>query len=167
MRRSLRTAGSPSPTGRASASPSTARPGPAPASTARFASAFPIFPTHPVVPAAAQVPMRIVDIREAVVPISSPLRNAYIDFSKMTASVVAVVTDVVRDGKPVVGYGFNSNGRYAASGLLRERFLPRLREADPASLVNDAGDRSEEHTSELQPLMRNSYAVFCLKKKKK
>src|SRR3546814_16272137 len=65
---------------------------------------------------------------EAVVPISSPIRNAYIDFSKMTASVVAVVTDVVRDGKPVVGYGFNSNGRYAASGLLRERFLPRLTE---------------------------------------
>lgn len=84
--------------------------------------------------------MRIVDIRDAVVPISSPIRNAYIDFSKMTASVVAVVTDVVRDGRPVVGYGFNSNGRYAASGLLRERFLPRLKEADPASLLNDAGD---------------------------
>ncbi|GAB4359506.1 MAG: mandelate racemase/muconate lactonizing enzyme family protein [Kiloniellaceae bacterium] len=84
--------------------------------------------------------MRIVDIRDAVVPISSPIRNAYIDFSKMTASVVAVVTDVVRDGKPVVGYGFNSNGRYAASGLLNERFLPRLKEADPASLLNDAGD---------------------------
>jgi L-alanine-DL-glutamate epimerase-like enolase superfamily enzyme len=84
--------------------------------------------------------MRIVDIREAVVPISSPIRNAYIDFSKMTASVVAVVTDVMRDGKPVVGYGFNSNGRYAASGLLRERFLPRLKEAAPDSLVNDAGD---------------------------
>src|SRR3546814_4020690 len=29
-----------------------------------------------------------------------------------------------------------------------------------------AGRRSEEHTSELQSLMRNSYAVFCLKKKK-
>ncbi|MFY0691679.1 MAG: mandelate racemase/muconate lactonizing enzyme family protein [Paracoccaceae bacterium] len=84
--------------------------------------------------------MRIIDIREAVVPISSPIRNAYIDFSKMTASVVAVVTDVIRDGKPVVGYGFNSNGRYAASGLLNERFLPRLREADPESLLNDAGD---------------------------
>lgn len=53
--------------------------------------------------------MHIVDIREAVVPISSPIRNAYIDFSKMTASVVAVVTDVIRDGRPVVGYGFNSN----------------------------------------------------------
>jgi L-alanine-DL-glutamate epimerase-like enolase superfamily enzyme len=84
--------------------------------------------------------MRIVDIRETVVPISSPIRNAYIDFSKMTASVVAVVTDVERGGKPVVGYGFNSNGRYAASGLLNERFLPRLKEAAPDSLLNDTGD---------------------------
>ncbi|HYH18834.1 MAG TPA: mandelate racemase/muconate lactonizing enzyme family protein [Azospirillum sp.] len=71
---------------------------------------------------------------------ASPIANAYIDFSKMTCSVVAVITDVVRDGKPVVGYGFNSNGRYAAGGLLRERFLPRLAEADPKSLLTDAGD---------------------------
>ena len=84
--------------------------------------------------------MRIVDIREAVVPISSPIRNAYIDFSKMTASVVAVVTDVMRDGRPITGYGFNSNGRYAASGLLNERFLPRLREANPENLLTEAGD---------------------------
>jgi len=84
--------------------------------------------------------MRITDIREAVVSISSPIRNAYIDFSHMTASVVAVVTDVIRDGRPVVGYGFNSNGRYAASGLLNERFLPRLRAARPDSLLSDNGD---------------------------
>lgn len=83
--------------------------------------------------------MRILDIREAIVPISSPIRNAYIDFSKMTASVVAVITDQVRDGRPVVGYGFNSNGRYAASGLLNERFLPRLREAEPDALLSDDG----------------------------
>ena len=84
--------------------------------------------------------MKIVDIRQAVVPISSPIRNAYIDFSKMTASVVAVVTDVVRDGKPVVGYGFNSNGRYAAAGLLAERFLPRVEEMTPEETLNAAGD---------------------------
>ncbi|MGB0085030.1 MAG: enolase C-terminal domain-like protein [Rhodomicrobiaceae bacterium] len=63
--------------------------------------------------------MKIVEIRDAVVPIASDIRNAYIDFSKMTASIVAVVTDVIRDGKPVVGYGFNSNGRYGASEDLR------------------------------------------------
>lgn len=89
--------------------------------------------------------MRIVDIREAVVPIASPIRNAFIDFSKMTASVVAIVTDVVRDGRPVVGYGFNSNGRYAASGLLNERFLPRLREAAPDSLLDDSGTNLDPH----------------------
>src|SRR3546814_1847021 len=36
-----------------------------------------------------------------------------------------------------------------------------------AELANGVVERSEEHTSELQSLMRNSYAVFCLKKKKK
>jgi L-alanine-DL-glutamate epimerase-like enolase superfamily enzyme len=82
--------------------------------------------------------MRIVDVRDAVVPIASPIRNAYIDFSKMTASIVAVITDVKRDGKPVVGYGFNSNGRYGQPGLLKERFVPRLKEAGEAP--NAAGD---------------------------
>ena len=84
--------------------------------------------------------MKIVDLREITQPIASSIRNAYIDFSKMTTSLVAVVTDVVRDGKPVVGYGFNSNGRYGQGGLIRERFAPRLLEAKPDSLLNDAGD---------------------------
>lgn len=84
--------------------------------------------------------MRIVDIREKVVPIASEIRNAYIDFSRMTVSVVALVTDVVRDGKAVVGYGFNSNGRYAPSGLLRERFIPRLQAAPAESLLDETGE---------------------------
>jgi L-alanine-DL-glutamate epimerase-like enolase superfamily enzyme len=84
--------------------------------------------------------MRIVEIREVTLPIASAIANAYIDFSKMTCSLVAVVTDVVRDGRLVVGYGFNSNGRYGQGGLIRERFAPRLREADAAALLNDAGD---------------------------
>src|SRR5260221_10468373 len=84
--------------------------------------------------------VRIVDVREITKPISSPIRNAYIDFTKMTTSLVAVVTDVVRDGKRVVGYGFNSNGRYGQGGLIRERFAPRLMEADPKTLRDDTGD---------------------------
>ena len=84
--------------------------------------------------------MRIVELRELTAPIASPIANAYIDFSKMTCSLVAVVTDVVRDGRRVVGYGFNSNGRYGQGGLIRERFAPRLLEAAPESLLNDAGD---------------------------
>src|SRR3954469_21547766 len=83
--------------------------------------------------------MKIVEIREKTVPIASPIRNAYIDFSKMTLSLVAVVTDVVRDGKRVVGYGFNSNGRYGQGGLIRERFAPRLLEADPKTLLDADG----------------------------
>ena len=84
--------------------------------------------------------VRILDVREATKPIASPIRNAYIDFSKMTTSLVAVVTDVVRDGKRVVGYGFNSNGRYGQGGLIRERFAPRLLEANPASLLDTTGN---------------------------
>src|SRR5271166_680341 len=83
--------------------------------------------------------MRIVDIREVTAPIASSIANAYIDFSKMTTSLVAVVTDVVRDGRPMVGYGFNSNGRYGQGGLIRERFFPRIMDAEPRSLLNDAG----------------------------
>ena len=84
--------------------------------------------------------MRIVDVREITRPISSPIRNAYIDFTKMTSSLVAVVTDQVRDGRKVIGYGFNSNGRYGQGGLIRERFAGRILEAAPASLLNEAGD---------------------------
>ena len=84
--------------------------------------------------------MRIVEIREKTVSIASAITNAYIDFSKMTCSVVALITDVVRDGKPVVGYGFNSNGRYGQGALMRERFFPRLMAADSRTLVDETGE---------------------------
>jgi len=84
--------------------------------------------------------VRIVNIREITVPIKSEIRNAYIDFSQMTVSVLALVTDVVRQGKLVVGFGFNSNGRYAPSGLLRDRFIPRLKAAEPSLLVDETGE---------------------------
>ena len=89
--------------------------------------------------------MRIVDVREVTKPISSPIRNAYIDFSKMTASLVAIVTDVERDGRRVVGYGFNSNGRYSQGGLIRERFRNRIMDADPNSVLDEAGDNLCPH----------------------
>ena len=79
--------------------------------------------------------MRITAIRDIVAPIASDIANAYIDFSAMTASVVAIETDVMVDGKPVVGFGFNSNGRYAQAGLLRERFIPRLLAAKPDDIA--------------------------------
>ncbi|OYU69252.1 MAG: mandelate racemase [Alphaproteobacteria bacterium PA2] len=88
---------------------------------------------------------RIVDIVEVTKPISSPIRNAYIDFSKMTSSLVAVVTNVVRDGRRVVGYGFNSNGRYGQGGLIRERFADRIKEADPATLLDETGENLDPH----------------------
>jgi len=89
--------------------------------------------------------MKIIDILEVTKPIKSDIRNAYIDFSKMTLSLVAVVTDVVRDGRHVVGYGFNSNGRYGQGALIRERFRPRVLEADPAGLLDARADNLDPH----------------------
>lgn len=83
--------------------------------------------------------MRITDIRERTVSIASPIANAYIDFSAMTISLAAVVTDVVRDGRAVIGYGFNSNGRYGQGALIRDRFAPRILAADPSELIEDEG----------------------------
>ncbi|HJU33388.1 MAG TPA: mandelate racemase/muconate lactonizing enzyme family protein [Hyphomicrobiaceae bacterium] len=85
--------------------------------------------------------MKITRIREASAPIASDIRNAFISFTTMTISLVAVETDVVREGKPVVGYGFSSNGRYAQGGILRDRFIPRILEARPEALVDaEAGN---------------------------
>jgi len=89
--------------------------------------------------------LRILEIREIAAPLRSSLRNAFIDFSQMTTSVVAVVTDVVRSGRKVVGYGFNSNGRYAVGGLLRDRFIPRILRAEPERLLSEAGDNLDPH----------------------
>jgi D(-)-tartrate dehydratase len=86
------------------------------------------------------MPLRITDIREWTRPISSAIRNAYIDFSKMTISLVAVVTNVQQAGQAVIGYGFNSNGRYGQGGLIRERFAPRILEADPTTQVDATGE---------------------------
>jgi D(-)-tartrate dehydratase len=84
--------------------------------------------------------MRIVDIRETAIPLNSMLSNSSTNFSEMTTSVVAVITDVVRDGKPVCGFAFNSTGRYACGAQMRARFIPRVLKAEPQSLLNEAGD---------------------------
>ncbi|CAN5736007.1 mandelate racemase/muconate lactonizing enzyme family protein [soil metagenome] len=89
--------------------------------------------------------MRIVEVRHTAEPIRSSIRNAYIDFSQMTAAVVAVITDVVQDGRPVIGYGFNSNGRYAPVGLLDDRFIPRIMDAPTVAILNDDQSNLDPH----------------------
>ena len=84
--------------------------------------------------------MKITDIRETAIALNSTLKNSSIDFSEMTTSVVAVITDVMRGGRPVVGFAFNSTGRYACGAQMRARFIPRLLKADPKSLLDDTGD---------------------------
>jgi D(-)-tartrate dehydratase len=84
--------------------------------------------------------MKIVDIRETAIPLKSKLANSSFDFTEMTTSVVAVITDAMRDGKPVVGFAFNSTGRYACGAAMRARFIPRILAADPGALTDDTGD---------------------------
>jgi L-alanine-DL-glutamate epimerase-like enolase superfamily enzyme len=98
--------------------------------------------------------MRITDIRETSIALNSTLKNSSIDFSEMTTSVVAVITDVKRDGKPVVGYAFNSTGRYACGAQMRARFIPRVMKAEPGSLLNTAGDNFDADKI-LSVMMRN------------
>jgi L-alanine-DL-glutamate epimerase-like enolase superfamily enzyme len=84
--------------------------------------------------------MRILDIRETAIPLKSELKNSSFDFTEMTTSVVAVITDVVRDGRPVTGFAFNSTGRYACGAQMRARFIPRVLAAKPETLLDATGN---------------------------
>jgi L-alanine-DL-glutamate epimerase-like enolase superfamily enzyme len=84
--------------------------------------------------------MRIVDIRETAIPLQSTLANSGFNFSEMTTSVVAVITDAMREGKPVCGFAFNSTGRYACGAQMRARFIPRILQAKPDTLLDETGD---------------------------
>lgn len=81
--------------------------------------------------------MRIKEIREKAIKLRTNLRNAAFAFDEMTTSVVAVITDVVRNGKPVTGYAFNSTGRYACGAQMRDRFIPRLMKANGEDVTLD------------------------------
>src|SRR5438477_7874151 len=90
--------------------------------------------------------MRIVDIRETAIALNSQLANSSFDFSEMTTSVVAVITDVVRDGGPVAGFAFNSTGRYACGAQMRARFIPRILKAKPESQLDAQGGNLDPAT---------------------
>src|ERR1700749_2350718 len=83
--------------------------------------------------------MRIVAVQEETIRIGAPARTANISFDAMTASALAVHTDVKKNAKPLVGLAFDSVGRYGHGALLRERFIPRLLAADPDSYADGNG----------------------------
>jgi len=89
--------------------------------------------------------VRILAVEEASVSIASNISNAYVSFSSMDVSVVRISTDVIRGGKPVVGFGFSSNGRYSAGGILRERVIPRLQSAPADSLLDEEHKNLDPH----------------------
>lgn len=83
--------------------------------------------------------MKILQILESPLPITSPGANAMVDFAGLTTTAVAVVSDQMREGKPLVGFGFGSIGRWAVGGILRDRMIPRLMAAEPEDLRDDCG----------------------------
>ena len=89
--------------------------------------------------------MKITKIIEETRFINSEMKNSYIDFSKMTLSLVAIQSDKMKNGKPIVGYGFNSNGRYGQGHLIRERFIPRILETSSKDLLNEKEDNFDPH----------------------
>lgn len=97
--------------------------------------------------------MRLTDAVVTTASIRSPIRNAVVGFDEMTVSVIALVTDEVRNGAPLIGYGFTSNGRYAVSGPLNDRFVPRLMHAEPGELLTADGSNFDPHRA-WQVLMR-------------
>ena len=98
--------------------------------------------------------MRIVEIRESALPLSANIQNSVVNFSEHTVSLVAVVSDAVRNGKPVVGVAFDSIGRYAQSGLMRERFIRRLMAAKPEELLDETGKAFDTEKA-FKVMMRN------------
>jgi D(-)-tartrate dehydratase len=83
--------------------------------------------------------MRIVAISEHTIEIASNARSASASLGGMTASALAVHTDAMLGGKPLVGLAFDSIGRYAHGGLLRERFIPRMLAAEPERYADGSG----------------------------
>jgi L-alanine-DL-glutamate epimerase-like enolase superfamily enzyme len=83
--------------------------------------------------------MQIVDVRELTVPLAGDVANAVVSFAGHTVSLVALISDQVRHGRPVTGFGFNSIGRFGQAGILRERMMPRLLQADPELLGSKHG----------------------------
>ncbi|HUV08499.1 MAG TPA: mandelate racemase/muconate lactonizing enzyme family protein [Spirochaetia bacterium] len=98
--------------------------------------------------------MKITEILVDTVSIGSEIQNAFINFSEMTVSIVAVVSDIVRNGKPLTGFGFNSNGRYAQGGIISERMIPRLLKANPEGLKTADGENLDPFKA-WQVMMKN------------
>jgi D(-)-tartrate dehydratase len=98
--------------------------------------------------------MRITSVKEITVPLEGNVANAFVNFSEHTISLVALETDVVRNGKPVTGYAFDSIGRFAQGGILRERMIPRLQAAKPDTLMDASGEIFSPEAV-LKTVMRN------------
>src|SRR5215813_12765494 len=98
--------------------------------------------------------MRITAVREMSVPLEGNVANALVSFAEHDVSLVALHTDVIRNGKPLIGYAFDSIGRFAQGGILRDRMIPRLIAAASDSLL-DASGAAFDPENVLKTVLRN------------
>lgn len=98
--------------------------------------------------------MRITAIKEISVPLEGNVANALVSFAEHDVSLVALETDIIRNGNPVTGFAFDSIGRYAQGGILRDRMIPRLKKAKAQELLDPSGD-SFDAAKILKTIIRN------------
>ncbi|WP_205876326.1 enolase C-terminal domain-like protein [Mycobacterium camsae] len=79
----------------------------------------------------------LTEIREQAVALAGSAANALVNFAGHTVSLVALIG--VHDGRRVAGVAFDSIGRFAQSGILRDRMIPRVLAAPPDTLLDDSG----------------------------
>ena len=67
--------------------------------------------------------MRITEIQTSTIKFNENRSNATMDFSEMTLGLCAVKTDIIRNGRPVIGYGYAALGRYSQESIWQERMM--------------------------------------------
>lgn len=83
--------------------------------------------------------MRITKVLEKTIPLATNISNSARSLKDIKTTIVAVVSDVIRSGRPLVGFAFSSIGRASHGAPLRERLVPRVLGASPELLLNVAG----------------------------
>src|SRR3546814_4132304 len=104
---------------------------------------------------------------DTLFPYTTLFRSAYLDFTTQNGYYTGEFVQSWSDGSTRKVGAEDPSARGYRSTMETDRAVAWVRQQSKETPWMMSLGRSEEHTSELQSLMRISYAVFCLKKKKK